>query len=320
MTKIVIAAPQRDPAKVAEIQARHPNTELVVAENRDQVLDLIGDADGLFGAPNAMEFAAAEQLRWVQAFSAGVEWLWNVPALQGRDDVVVTNMRSAHAATIADHCFGMLLYFTRALPDFKELQDREEWGRGRALEKMEALEGKTIGILGFGNIGRAIGRRGVGFGMKVLAVDAHPGDPGDGAEEVWPLERLDEMCRTLDVLAISAPITPQTRGLISPARIGMLKQGSYVMVMSRGNIVDEPALIDALKSGQVAAAGLDVTHEEPLPKGDPLWKAPNCIITPHTSARSELTMGHVWRIFEENLSRFERGEPLMNVVDKQLGY
>src|SRR5688500_11184702 len=179
-----------------------------------------------------MEFAAAEQLRWIQAFSAGVEWLWNVPALQARDDVVVTNMRSAHAATIADHCFGFLLYFTRALPDFKEFQDREEWGRGRALEKMEALEGKTIGILGFGNIGRAIGRRAVGFGMKVLAVDAHPGDPGDGAEEVWPLDRLDEMCRELGVLAISAPITPETRGLISPARIGMLKQGSYVCVMS----------------------------------------------------------------------------------------
>ena len=160
MKKIVIAAPQRDPAKVAEIQARHPDSELVIAENRDQVLDLIGDADGLFGAPNAMEFAAAEQLQWVQAFSAGVEWLWNVPALQARDDVVVTNMRSAHAATIADHCFGMLLYFTRALPDFKAFHDREEWGRGQVLDKMEALEGKTIGIVGFGNIGRAIGRRG----------------------------------------------------------------------------------------------------------------------------------------------------------------
>lgn len=320
MTKIVIAAPQRDPAKIAEIQARHPNTQLVVAENRDQVLDLIGDADALFGAPNAMEFAAAEQIRWIQAFSAGVEWLWNVPALQARDDVVVTNMRSAHAATIADHCFGFLLYFTRALQEFKEHQDREEWARGEVLARMVALEGKTIGILGFGNIGRAIGRRAVGFGMNVLAVDAHPGAPGDGAEEVWPLDRLDEMCRTLDVLAISAPITPETRGLISPARIGMLKQGSYICVMSRGNIVDEPAVIEGLRSGQIAGAGFDVTHEEPLPPGDPLWKAPNCIVTPHTSARSPLTMGHVWRIFEENLSRFERGEPLMNVVDKKLGY
>ena len=135
----------------------------------------------------------------------------------------------------------------------------------------------------------------------------------------WPLERLDEMCGQLNALAISAPITPQTRGLIGAAQIQAMKPASYLMVMSRGNIVDETAAIAALESGQLAGAGFDVTHEEPLPPGDPLWKAPNCIITPHNSAGSSLTMGHVWRIFEENLGRFERGEPLMNVVDKQLG-
>jgi phosphoglycerate dehydrogenase-like enzyme len=320
VTKIVVAAQQQQSAdRLAAVRARHPNTEFVVAENRDQVLDLIGDADALFGPVNAMEFAAAEQIRWIQAGSAGVEWLWNVPALQARDDVVVTNMRSAHAATIADHCFAMLLYFTRGLPQFKVLHDREEWGRGQARDRMTALEGKTIGIVGFGNIGRAIGRRGAGFGMRVLAVDAHPGEPG-GAEEVWPLDRLDEMCREIDVLAISAPITPRTRGLLGPSQIALLKPGSYVMVMSRGNIVDEPAVIEGLKAGRIAGAGFDVTHEEPLPAGDPLWKAPNCIITPHTSAASSLTQDLVWRIFEENLGRFERGEPLMNVVDKRLGY
>jgi phosphoglycerate dehydrogenase-like enzyme len=320
VTKIVIAAPQRDAAKVAEIQQRHPGTELVVAANRDQVLDLIGDADGLFGAVNAMEFAAAEQIKWIQAGSAGVEWLWNVPALQGRDDVTVTNMRSAHASTIADHCFAFLLYFTRGIPEFKEFHDRAEWARGQVAHRLTALEGLTLGIVGFGNIGRAIGRRGVGFDMKVLAVDAHPGKPGDGVEEVWGLDRLDEMCSQLNVLAISAPITPQTRGLIGRAQLEAMKPASYLCVMSRGNIVDEAAAIDLLKSGHIAGAGFDVTHEEPLPSEDPLWKAPNCIISPHNSAGSSLTTGHVWRIFEENLGRFERGEPLMNVVDKNLGY
>jgi len=320
VTKIVIAAAQRSQDRVAGIRERHPDTELVVVETRDQVLDEIGDADGLFGPVNAMEFAAAEQIRWIQAGSAGVEWLWNVPSLQQRDDVVVTNMRSAHASTIADHCFAFLLYFTRGLPEFKALQDREEWGRGQVAHRLVCLDGLTMGIVGFGNIGRAIGRRAQGFAMNVLAVDAHPGEPGDGAEEVWPLERLDEMCKQIDVLAISAPITPQTRGLIGPAQIALLKRGSYLCVMSRGNIVDEPAAIEALKSGQLAGAGFDVTHVEPLPPGDPLWKAPNCIITPHNSAGSSVTMDLVWKIFEENLGRFERGEPLMNVVDKRLGY
>src|SRR3954451_1959326 len=193
VTKIIIAAPQRDAERVDGIRERHPDTELVVAADRDQVLDLIGDADGLFGAPNAMEFAAAEQIKWIQAGSAGVEWLWNIPALQARDDVVVTNMRSAHAATIADHCFAMLLYFVRDLKDLIDYQSRGEWSRGQLGGKLQSLSGRTLGIVGFGNIGRAIGRRGVGFDMKVLAVDAHPGEPGDGAEEVWPLSRLDEM-------------------------------------------------------------------------------------------------------------------------------
>src|SRR3954452_355130 len=146
VTKIVIAAQQRDAARVAEVQARHPGTELIVAANRDQVLDLIGDADGLFGAVNAMEFAAAEQIRWIQAGSAAAEWLWNVPALQSRDDVTVTNMRSAHAATIADHCFAFLLYFARGIPEFKQFHDREEWARGKVAHRLVALEGLTLGI------------------------------------------------------------------------------------------------------------------------------------------------------------------------------
>ena len=319
MTKVIIAGPQRDEQRVAELRARHPGVELVVVKDRDEVLDQIGDADGLFGSVNAMEFAAAEQIRWIQAGSAGVEWLWNVPALQARDDVVVTNMRSAHAATIAEHLYAMLLAFSRGLRQFGELQERAEWGRGK-VAGLTAIKDRTMGIVGFGNIGRAIARRADGFEMKVLAVDAFPGEPAHGVEEVWPLSRLDEMCSQIDVLAISAPITPETRGLIGPAQIALLRPGAYVMVMSRGNIVDEPALIAALESGHVAAAGLDVTHEEPLPSSDPLWKAPNVIVTPHTSAASSLTIGLVWEIFEENLGRFTRGEPLMNAVDKRLGY
>jgi phosphoglycerate dehydrogenase-like enzyme len=319
VTKIIVATPQRSDERLAEVRARHPETELVVPENRDQVLDLIGDADGFFGSLNAMEFAAAEQLRWVQASSAGVEWLRRVPAIIERDDIVVTNMRGAHAATIAEHLFSYLLTFTRGMREFAEFQQREEWGRGRLAGKLRSIKGMTIGIVGFGNIGRAIARRATGFEMRVLAVDAQQVPPSDGAEEVWPLSRLDEMCREADVLAISAPITPETEGLIGAKQLSQMKHGSYLMAMSRGGIVDEPALIEALQSGQLAAAGLDVTRVEPLPPGDPLWKAPNLIITPHNSAASRLTTDLVWSIFDENLGRFERGETLLNVVDKRLG-
>ena len=318
MTKIIIAAPQRDEERVAGIRQRHPDAELVVVANRDQVLDQIGDADGLFGAVNAMEFAAAEQIRWIQAGSAGVEWLWNVPALQARDDVTVTNMRSAHASTIADHCFAMLLNFTRGLTEFMALQDREEWGRGQ-LANRRSPHGLTIGIVGFGNIGRAIGRRArlrdEGAGRRCAPGPARRRRQG-GLAALPPRRDVQADRRARDLRA-DHPADPWAD---RTAQIGMLKRGSYLCVMSRGNIVDEPAVIEALKSGQIAGAGFDVTHQEPLPSGDPLWKAPNCIVTPHNSAGSKVTTNIVWRIFEENLGRFERGEPLMNVVDKSLGY
>ncbi len=319
MTKVLVITPFGGEGRVAELQSKHPAVELVVAESRDTVLDQIGDVDGVFGGLSPMEFAAAEQLRWIQSSSAGVEWLRDVPALVNRDDVVVTNMRGAHAATIAEHLFAMLLAFTRGLPEFAVFQQREHWGRGE-VGSLRAIKDMTIGIVGFGNIGRAIARRANGFEMRVLAVDAQPVPASDGVGEVWPLSRLDDLCREADVLAISAPITPETTGLIGPAQVALLKRGSYVMAMSRGGIVDEPALIKALESGQLAGAGLDVTRVEPLPAGDPLWKAPNLIITPHDSALSSLTFDLVWSIFDENLGRFERGEPLVNVVDKRLGY
>jgi D-3-phosphoglycerate dehydrogenase len=177
-----------------------------------------------------------------------------------------------------------------------------------------------MGIVGFGNIGRAIGRRAAGFEMRVLAVDAEPGPSGDGVQQVWPLDRLDELCRESDVLVISAPMTPTSRGMIGAQQIRQMKRGSYVLQVSRGGIVDEAALVDALEDGHLAGAGLDVTATEPLPVGDPLWTAPNLVITPHTSASSQLTTELHWTILSENLGRFQRGEPLINLVDKRRGW
>ena len=243
--------------------------------------------------------------------------MWRVPGLQ-ESEVAVTNMRGAHAATIAEHTFAMLLTHTRGLRAFEQKQREHEWGRGEMA--LSGIKGLTMGIVGFGNIGRAIAHRATGFEMRVLAVDAEPVPAGEGVEEVWPLSRLNELCRESDVLAISAPITPSSRGMIGAEQIRQMRRGSYIMQMSRGGIVDEPALVDALEEGHVAGAGLDVTATEPLPVGDPLWTAPNLIITPHTSAMSDLTWELVWGILAENCGRFMRGEPLMNLVDKKRGW
>jgi phosphoglycerate dehydrogenase-like enzyme len=317
--KMLVTAFNRDADRLAALERMHPGIQFVLPEDRTQAPRLIADVDALFGQLTPDEYVQSKQLRWVQSSSAGVEWIARVPGLAD-SDIVVTNMRGAHAATIAEHTFAMLLALTRNLPGFAAHQARHEWGRAEVGVGVRGIKGLTMGIVGFGNIGRAIARRATGFEMRVLAVDAEEVPPGEGVQEVWPLSRLNEVCVQSDVLTISAPITPRSRGMIGREQVGLLKRGSYILQVSRGGIVDEPALVDALEEGHLHGAGLDVTATEPLPVGDPLWTAPNTIITPHTSAYSDLTMQLVYEILSENVGRFVRGEPLMNMVDKRRGY
>jgi phosphoglycerate dehydrogenase-like enzyme len=198
--------------------------------------------DAVYGQLSPDELAQAKQLRWVQSPSAGVEWLWRVPALV-ETDVVVTNMRGAHPATIAEHTFAMLLTHTRGMRGFEPRQRDHHWGRSELV--LSNITGLTVGIVGFGNIGRAIARRANGFEMRVLAVDAEAVPAGEGVEEVWPLTRLNELCQQSDVLAISAPIMPGSRGMIGRDQIHSMKRGSFILQMSRGAIVNESALVDA---------------------------------------------------------------------------
>jgi phosphoglycerate dehydrogenase-like enzyme len=315
--KMLVTTPfQRDPERLAEIERQH-GMQFIVPKQGDAVAQLIGDVDAVYGQVTADSFPSAKKLRWVQSPSAGVEWMWRVPGLQ-ESDIVVTNMRGAHAVTIAEHTFAMLLAHTRGLLGFLQNQREHKWGREGL--SLGALKGRTMGIVGFGNIGRAIAHRATGFEMRVLAVDAEQVPPGEGVEMVWPLDRLDDLCREADVVVNSAPITPRSRGLIGAQQIRAMKRGSFILSMSRGGIVDEVALVDALEEGHLAGAGLDVTATEPLPSGDPLWTAPNLIITPHSSASSKLTTELVWSILDENLGRFQRGQQLINLVDKRRGY
>lgn len=318
MTKIVLANPA-PPDRLAEFQREYPQVQFVNAPSRDQAVKLVEDADAFFGGMTDEEFRAAKNLKWIQSPSAGVEWMWKIPSI-AESHVVVTNARGAHAATIAEHTFALLLALTRAIKLHYDYMAKHEWVRGEMGRHLSGIKGLTMGIIGFGNIGRNIGRRAAAFEMNVLAVDAHPGAAGDGVKEVWPLEKLNDMCREADVLVIAAPITPQTRGMVGREQIGLMKKGSYLVAVSRGGIVDEPSLIEALNSGQLAGAGLDVQATEPMPKDDPLWDAPNIVITPHDSGASRLTTDLMWSIFFENVGKFVKGEPLTNTVDKKLGY
>lgn len=317
MAKIVLG--RVDAARLKSFEEAYPQATFVCCGSEEEMIREIADADALFGIPSRDAFAAARSLRWIQAPSAGVEFLLGLPEAV-ESDVLVTNARGAHARTIAEHTFAMLLAFTRGLRYFDKLKAQHEWARRDGYQQVTGIAGLTMAVVGFGNIGKAIARRALAFEMEVIGVDAHQVPGIDGVKAVWTLDRLDDALKQADVLVIATPITPETRGMIGKRELGLLKPGSYLLAISRGGIVDEPALAEALNSGHLAAAGLDVTDVEPLPAESPLWDVENLIITPHVSGGSRLTTELMWTIFHDNVGRFLRGETLNNLCDKRLGY
>jgi len=186
---------------------------------------------------------------------------------------------------------------------------------------MRELTGSTMGIVGLGNVGRAIAHRAAAFEMRVVAVDVTPGPPPAGVERVAGLDGLGALLAESDYVVVTVPWTRETSGMIGAAEIARMKPGAMLVGISRGGIIDEGALVAALRAGRLAAAALDVTSTEPLPNDSPLWDVPNLLITPHVAGGTQFEASHILEIFAENLGRFIRGEsPLRNQVDKARGF
>jgi len=177
-----------------------------------------------------------------------------------------------------------------------------------------------MGIIGLGQIGRAIAKRAHAFEMNVIAVDVNKVPKPDYVSEVRQLDGLPDLMRKSDVVVVAIPITAETRGMVHGELLRMMKPSAYLLVMSRGGIIDEPTLVDMLHNNQLAGAGLDVAATEPLPADNPLWDCPRIIITPHNSPSSDQTRANVMSIMKENLKRYLAGEQLNNLVDKEAGY
>ena len=293
-----------------------PAVEFIVPDTEEQKLAAAADAEVALGSVSAELLAAAPRLKWVQSGSAGVEW---IPPELAATDIVVTNTRGAHAATIAEHAFGMLIALARRFDDLRQAQRDKVWLRPPP-QPTVGLAGMTMGVIGLGNIGRAIAVRAHAFEMPVIAVDAHPVERPDYVVELGLLDGLDDLLRRADVVAVATPITDATRGMLSAERLALLKPTAYLLGMSRGGIIDEPALVRMLREGALAGAGLDVTAVEPLPADSDLWDAPNILISPHSSPSSARTGELVGTMIRRNLQRYLAGEPLENVVDKSLKY
>ena len=299
--------------------ANIPGLEIVRAKDQAEALDLAADAEVYYGMPSAEIVAAAPNLRWIQSSSAGVEYIAKIPAIIA-SDVVVTNTRGAHGPSIGEHVFALLLAMTRALPTCLDQQRARLWDRKQLYRTCREIRGMTMGILGFGALGRGIAQRALGFEMTLLAVDAQAVDGAPFLDEVWPSGRLPDLLERSDVVVVSAPLTAETTHLLDAAALARMRPDSYLIVVSRGGIVVEDALAEALTNNRLAGAALDVTEAEPLPADSPLWDAPNLLITPHTAGASAAKERRCVEILRDNLERYVAGDPLLNVVDKRLGY
>jgi len=302
------------------LSAEFPTIRFAVAPSLEAQRQELPDADAVVGWPAREVLPVARRLRWVHITSAGIERIAALPELRERDDIVLTNSRGAHGPAIADHCFAMMLYFTRDLRGLLADQQAHRWNRAGRAARMRELSGHLLGILGLGRIGSEIARRGAAFGMRIIAIDLNTQATAPGVEAVWGLERLDELLREVDYLAIALPITERTRGLLDARRLALMKPTAYLFVLSRGNIVDEAALAELLRAGRLAGAGLDATGIEPLPPDSPLWDLPNVILSPHCSAAAPQTHERWRHLLRENLRRFAQGQPLLNVCDKRAGF
>jgi phosphoglycerate dehydrogenase-like enzyme len=302
-------------AEVAAALAAHPGVEVLYTYD----LPL-----------NALDLAP--RLRWIQLHSAGAEHVLGSPVVDG--DVVLTTNSGIHATPIAEYVVASMLAHRWRVAHWTYCQREGQWPKGRwKLYARPELRDATLGIVGYGSIGREVGRLGQAFGMRVLALrrgdgrlDSGYAVPGTGdpegsiPERFYPPEALPDMLAECDYVVVALPLTSATKHYIGEVELRAMKPSAYLVNIARGAIVDETALVRALHEGWIAGAGLDVFEEEPLPADSRLWDMESVLISPHVAGFTPRYDERATQLFAQNLARYLAGQPLLNQVDMGRGY
>ena len=311
LTKVPDAALQR------MRDAAGPDSEVFVCKH-NEAIEHAAAVDVILGIVPPKLFAAAPKLRWVQSISSGVDSFMYPQFINS--PVVLTSEKGLVGEHLADHGFGLLLMLTRQLAAARDLH-ADSWNHRPELRSQELeLSGLNMGLIGFGGTGRAMAKRAAAFGMNIRAIDRDRVAASDWVPKIEGPEDLRAMLGWTDVLAICCPLTDETNKLINATTIATLKPGAFIVNVTRGEVIDEDALVAALKSGHVRGAGLDVAPREPLPPDSELWNLPNIVMTPHTAGASQYRAQRNLDRFIENLQRFVNDEDLAGVIDKVAGY
>ena len=314
--------PAYSPELAAQLQREFPAARITLIQDPGRRPAELADTDALFAVRfSPQDLQIARQLKWLHLASAGATHVLFPEMIDS--DVIITNSRGLHGIPIAEHILGVMIMLARQLHVAYRYQLEGQWPRRKMFAlypSFSELHGRTAGIIGLGGIGLALAERAKALGMRVIATRRRVKAVPSCVDEVSGTDGLARLLQEADCVIIAAPLTPQTTGLIGEHELRLMKPTAHIINVGRGPIIQELALIQALKEGWIAGAGLDVTDPEPPQPDSELFRLPNVILTPHTSGLRSEYWKHATAVFKPNLARFLRGEALDNVVDKHGGY
>lgn len=308
---------------VDQLRRDFPHHTFLDAWDRATLRQLLPEADVAFTPfVDRDVFPSATRLRWVQSPAVGVGSLMFPELLAS--GVVVTSARGVRARAMAEHVLGVTIALARQFPLAIRAQAAHEWAQERlegSDSRIRTLAGSSMGLIGLGAIGTEVAKIAAPFGFRITAIRRRVDQPiPEGVDRVWAPDRLLDLLAESDVIVLAAPHTPQTKQLIGRRELQRVKPGAFFINVARGKLVDDEALVDALRQDRLGGAALDVFTKEPLDAASPYWDLPNVIVTPHTSGALRDYWTPLVALFSENLRRFDRGDPLLNIVDKIAGY
>ena len=310
MENLVIFEPHRAEEWGEAIRAKFPEIATHAVTNLDVLAGLVDEMTVLmaFAIPDEL-LRRATKLQWIQGLGTGVDYITNLPSL--RKDIIITSMRGIHGPQMSEMAFLQMLALGRNFPQMVRNQDLALWEPWPA----KLLWQKKVGILGLGVIGEELARKCKAFGMSVYGIDVVRKEI-DAVDRFFGPEDIVEVAAAVDYLIVVAPNTPQTHNIIGEKVLSAMRPTAFLINIARGELVDEDALIKALKAGEIAGAALDAFVQEPLPSDHPFWKMGNVIVTSHVGGRSDIYVEQTLPIIEENLRRFLKGErkDLVNLV------
>jgi len=303
--------------QLAQIQAAAPGMRVVRATERAEIEGVLDDVEIAISFPHDL-LTRARRLRWLQEWGAGVDWLLRHPEV-AELDFTLTNASGVHAIPISEQILGYLLAFARQLPAAVRAQERRAWQPAKRNQLFE-LAGQTMLLIGVGAIGERTAALAAALGMRVIGIRQNPAGDIPGVQAIYGPDRLHDLLPEADCVVLTVPLSRATQGMIGERELRAMKPTSYLINIGRGGTIQQPALIQALREGWIAGAGLDVFDQEPLPATSPLWEMQNVIITAHYAGLTPAYDQRALAIFLDNLRRYRAGEPLRNVVDKAAGY